>query len=389
MSEYQYYEFAAIDRPLTTAHRQRLRAISSRAQITATSSVNTYNFGDLKADPLKLLERYFDLFIYVANWGTRWFAMRVPKRLVDVPAIKNFDLDDDALLVRPAGEHVIISITRNELEDDPWDDGSGHLASLAPLRSDLLAGDLQLFSLIWLMQLESDCVPDEAVEPPPGLTHMSGAMAALAEFLAIDSDLIAAASANAAPTAAGDPSQKEIEACIRALPEAEKTSLLLRLYSGEDPHLGTELRRRLRRGLPSATAPAASRTAGELRAAARALAHERARAAEERASRERLRRQQEEARARKERLAALAKRGEAAWADVENLIELRSRPAYEQAAALLADLAELAENAGEHISVDISGCRPDEVLRKVKDALTLRLSTGQKSLSKQPLVSMH
>jgi len=126
-----------------------------------------------------------------------------------------------------------------------------------------------------------------------------------------------------------------------------------------------------------------------LRAAARALAHERARAAEERASRERLRRQQEEARARKKRLAALAKRGEAAWADVENLIELRSRPAYEQAAALLADLAELAENAGEHISVDISGCRPDEVLRKVKDALTLRLSTGQKSLSKQPLVSMH
>jgi len=87
-----------------------------------------------------------------------------------------------------------------------------------------------------------------------------------------------------------------------------------------------------------------------LRAAARALAHERARAAEERASRERLRRRQEEARARKERLAALAKRGEAAWADVENLIELRSRPAYEQAAALLADLAELAENAGEHES---------------------------------------
>src|SRR5262249_27983888 len=80
MSEYQYYEFAAIDRPLTTVHRQQLRAISSRAHITATSFVNTYNFGDLKADPLKLLERYFVLFIYVANWGMRWFAMRVPTR---------------------------------------------------------------------------------------------------------------------------------------------------------------------------------------------------------------------------------------------------------------------------------------------------------------------
>ena len=71
MSEYQYYEFAAIDRPLNVAERQRLRAISSRARITATGFVNTYNFGDLKADPLQLLARYFDLFLYVANWGTR------------------------------------------------------------------------------------------------------------------------------------------------------------------------------------------------------------------------------------------------------------------------------------------------------------------------------
>jgi hypothetical protein len=42
-----------------------------------------------------------------------------------------------------------------------------------------------------------------------------------------------------------------------------------------------------------------------------------------------------------------------------------------------------------HVSVDIAGCRPDEALRKVKDALTLRLSTEQNSLSEQPLASMH
>src|ERR1700730_1963335 len=41
-----------------------------------------------------------------------------------------------------------------------------------------------------------------------------------------------------------------------------------------------------------------------------------------------------------------------------------------------------------HVSVDIAGCRPDEALRKVKDALTLRLSTEQNSLSEQPLASM-
>jgi len=350
MSEYQYYGFAAIDPPLTTGQRQQLRAISSRAQITATSFVNTYDFGDLKADPLKLLERYFDLFLYVANWGTRWFAMRLPKRFVDMTAIRNFRLDDDLLLVCPAGEHVIVSMTRNEVEDDPWDDGRGHLASLAPLRADLLAGDLRLFLLLWLMQLEGDSVPDEALEPRPGLMQMSGVLSALAGFLAIDSDLIAAATANAGPIVTNEPSQKMIEACVRALPEAEKTSLLLRLYVGDDSHLGTELRRRLRRSVPGANDPAPRRTAGEIRAAARQIAQERARAAEECARRERLQRQQQEARERKQRLAALAKRGEAAWADVENLIELRNGFAYEQAANLLADLGELAENAGEHES---------------------------------------
>jgi hypothetical protein len=40
MSEYQYYEFQAIDRPLSRQDREVLRSLSSRARITATSFVN-------------------------------------------------------------------------------------------------------------------------------------------------------------------------------------------------------------------------------------------------------------------------------------------------------------------------------------------------------------
>ncbi len=57
MSEYQYYEFQAVDRLLDADARTKLRAISTRARITASSFVNTYNWGDLKADPLQLLGR--------------------------------------------------------------------------------------------------------------------------------------------------------------------------------------------------------------------------------------------------------------------------------------------------------------------------------------------
>jgi len=60
MSEYQYYEFAAIDKPLNEKDMKALRNLSTRAQITPTSFVNEYNWGDLKGDPLKLVEKYFE-----------------------------------------------------------------------------------------------------------------------------------------------------------------------------------------------------------------------------------------------------------------------------------------------------------------------------------------
>ena len=63
MSEYQYYEFQTIDRGLTDAHMDALRSISTRAEITSSNFTNHYEWGDLKADPLKLLEKYFDAFV--------------------------------------------------------------------------------------------------------------------------------------------------------------------------------------------------------------------------------------------------------------------------------------------------------------------------------------
>jgi hypothetical protein len=78
VSEYQYYDFRALDRPLTRNEMTTLRSISTRAAITATNFTNHYEWGDLKANPSKLLEKYFDAFVYVANWGTRDFSYSAP-----------------------------------------------------------------------------------------------------------------------------------------------------------------------------------------------------------------------------------------------------------------------------------------------------------------------
>jgi hypothetical protein len=48
VSEYQYYEFVAVDRPLTPEQQGELRALSTRARITSSSFVNDYQWGDRK-----------------------------------------------------------------------------------------------------------------------------------------------------------------------------------------------------------------------------------------------------------------------------------------------------------------------------------------------------
>lgn len=60
MSEYQYYEFLAVDRPLDERQQAEVRALSTRARITATSFVNEYDWGDFRGDPNRMVELYYD-----------------------------------------------------------------------------------------------------------------------------------------------------------------------------------------------------------------------------------------------------------------------------------------------------------------------------------------
>jgi len=106
MSEYQFYEFQAIDRPLSEKDRQALRDISSRASITATSLTNEYHWGNFKGDPLKLMEKYFDAFLYVSNWGTHWFMVRIPRKLINLKLARQYCIGDDAV-IHEKGDNLI------------------------------------------------------------------------------------------------------------------------------------------------------------------------------------------------------------------------------------------------------------------------------------------
>lgn len=342
MSEYQYYEFRAIDRALDAREQDALRDISSRASISAHHFQNHYDYGNLRADPVDLLARYFDVFLYLANWGDRQFAMRLPKRLVDVAAIRRC-ADEEVIHVSDAGDSLIVHLSPEGLEAPDWIEAEGLLDTFAPVRAEVLDGDLRFATLAWLMNLEgNDLVEDDAEEPQPSLAGMSDALRSLAAFFGIDPDLVEAAAAGP-PDATAGVAPAEVRAWLERLPEAEKVDLLHQLHDGVDPLLGAGLRLRVRRALSSAPRTVKRRTAGELRAAMRVVADERLRAALEAKEKARERVAKERARAQLARVGTLRSRGERAWDDVEDLIGQRSASSYDKATEMLGDLALLAQ----------------------------------------------
>jgi hypothetical protein len=343
MSEYQYYEFLALDRPLTEKQRAELRSISTRAEITATRFVNEYQWGDLKGDPQKMMERYFDAFLYLANWGTRRLMFRLPRGVLDPEAADQYCYADTASLIE-TGSHLILSLYVDREPDDYWEEPGGQLAAMVQARSELAAGDLRLLYLAWLLAIQSDEVDDEDTEPPvpAGLGNLSAALQAVVDFFEIDEDLIAVAAASSA--SAQEP--KGMGAWIASLPEQEKDALLARVTAGEGAQVQALLLRRFRAASGSPpTAPA--RTAAELwqvagdRKAARAEAAERRqRAAEARSA-------AAQAAAYAKHLDQLAARTEAAWEKAAELIETRRPGDYDLATSLLGDLQALADRQGD------------------------------------------
>ncbi|MGI9001681.1 MAG: hypothetical protein ACR2GH_08430 [Pseudonocardia sp.] len=338
MSEYQYYEFVAIDRPLDGRQLDQVRALSTRAHITPSSFVNTYQWGNFRGDPRALMARYYDAFIYLANWGTRQVMLRVPARLLDLATAQRYCVGDVASAWR-SGEHVIIDLVSEDESggDFEWG-GEGWLASIIPSRAELVARDLRLLYVAWLLCVQADEVPDEATEPPvpSGLATLTGSLESLVEFLRIDADLLAVAGAGATPEVRSD---ADMASWIANLPGPEKDAVLLALIRGDDVHARAGLLRRFRGETPT---PEGCRTAGALRDAADARRVERERVEEQRRQQAAAEREQRQAAAREQRLAAVAAEGDRAWGRVSSLIATKKPAEYDRAVALLDDLQAVA-----------------------------------------------
>lgn len=204
MSGYQFYEFLAIDRPLGREEQELLRKFSSEARIDATTFAVLHDtFTDFPGDPRELMERWFDLHLLRSSMGTRRLMMRVPERSLQCPDLEPFFRHVDWVDVETAGGNTIVDAYLGELlgydgAHEEWDDGGRRLASIAPLRAAVMSGDLRLFYLLWLLAVKAEEVPDDEVEPLPGIGPLTGALEVAAEFFGIDANLLQVAAEHGA-----------------------------------------------------------------------------------------------------------------------------------------------------------------------------------------------
>src|SRR2546425_11856929 len=202
MSEYQYYEFAAIEGPISDEGLRYARGCSSRANVSRVRWQNTYTFGDFHGSVENLL-KYYDAHFYIANWGTVRLGLAFPKDAIALEALQPYlrggERHEDTLTVKEIGNRCIVWWERNEEGGWGWTEGEGLIDQLIGAREELMRGDHRALFLGWL----ADFHPDEWRDPedgavvmppiPAGLDHPSPALEALIKQFPVDRDALSVA----------------------------------------------------------------------------------------------------------------------------------------------------------------------------------------------------
>jgi hypothetical protein len=341
MSEYQYYEFQTIDRPLTPKEQTEIKELSSRVKLTPTQAIFLYNYGSFHNQPEEVLAKYFDAMFYIANWGTWQLIFRFPKAIVNPKWFQPYDLPD-AITITQTAKYIILNIEIHEEEGlSGWVEGEGWLPELLPLRDDLLGGDLRLLYLVWLRvspALAGEALDEDPVEPPipANLSQLSPALKEFIKLVELDSDLVAAAALESPNRQVG--SDSPLEGWLSALTEAERQEFLLKLVRRE-PHVDLQLINRLKElagaGKSTPQSVPGYRRLSELQEIANTVKEQR-QEREQNAARQK----------RTQVLEKLAPKEAQTWKKVVELIELKQAKPYDEATALLKDLHDLAVDRG-------------------------------------------
>jgi hypothetical protein len=347
MSEYQYYEFAAIDGPISDEGLRYAQGCSSRANVSRVRWQNTYTFGDFHGSVDTLL-KYYDAHFYIANWGTVRLGLAFPKGAIAPeviqPYLRGGERYEETLSFKEIGSRCIVWWERNEEGGWGWTEGEGLIDQLIGVREELMRGDYRALFLGWLAGFD----PEEWQEPedgavvmptiPAGLDHLSPTLEALIKHFPVDRDALAVA---AGLSQAGKPDRIPIAAVLEKLSVSEMRALLARVAEGGGSGVMAELNRLT---YPRVQIPA-SQAMICVDFAANAIETRKIRHTKE--AKAAAAKQQREAELRKQHLASIMQRADTLWSGLDPLMDQKIASAYGQAAAQLQELRDAYAQAGD------------------------------------------
>src|ERR1051325_8756229 len=249
MSEYQYFEFAAVDGPISDEGLRYARGCSSRANVSRVRWQNTYTFGDFHGNVDTLL-KYYDAHFYIANWGTVRLGLAFPEGTISPEAIQPYlqegEFHEETLTFKKIGSRRVVWWERNEEGGWGWTEGEGLIDELIGIREELMRGDYRALFLGWL----ADFDPAEWRDPeggavimppiPAGLDQISPALVALIKHFHVDPDALSVA---AGLSQASTPDRIPIPAVLEKLSASEMRALLARVAEGGGAGVMAELNR--------------------------------------------------------------------------------------------------------------------------------------------------
>ncbi len=341
MSEYQRYEFMTSDRPLTRVQLDAVNALSSHIEASSTHALIEYHWGNFKHDPIDVLHKFFDGFLYWANWGAPELALRFPHGILPGDLIDDYDLDDFVTFTQYA-DYDILDIHFGEMEA-PGEWINYELGSLIAMRDELMEGDLRALYIVWLagqIMVEGYDEEDDEEEDweisvppvPPGFGTLTAAQQALAELLQVPQELLDATArhSKAAASSTGD----DVAAWVKLLSPERQNEYLVRLARNEPglSRLFVKELRELGQGKTRATP-----STGEHVTYATLLAESKA----IKAQLEREKREQEQA-ARLRHLQNIHDHQDDYWRQVDQAVTRSTGSGYDEAVRLLLELREAA-----------------------------------------------
>jgi hypothetical protein len=147
MSEYQYYEFCQLGKPLSQEARKEMSSLSSRAQVGTHGASYVYNFGDFRGNPKKLLLKYFDVFLYISNFGILRLIFKYSTEAVNLTALKLYCLKN-VIECEQVDENVVLTVELNNEEGLGWTEGEGLLSEFLPFYDEIKKGNYHFLELI-------------------------------------------------------------------------------------------------------------------------------------------------------------------------------------------------------------------------------------------------